>query len=151
MKRLSIVLSAVIVVALVALATTGLAAASGGRATLKLRKTSLGKILVNGKGRTLYMFAADRRNKDNCLKVPNCAHVWPLLTTSGKPVLKSGVKRSLVGTIKLSNGKKQVTYAGHPLYTYIADSHPGNVFGEGVFQSGAKWYVVNGAGKVVKR
>jgi predicted lipoprotein with Yx(FWY)xxD motif len=147
MKRVSILVSAVV---LVAVATTGLAIASGGRATLQLRKTSLGKILVNGRGRTLYMFVADRRNKDNCVPIPNCLHVWPLVTTTGTPVSKAGVKRSLVGTITLPDGRVQVTYAGHPLYTYIADTKAGQTFGEGVVQSGAKWYVLNGAGRVVK-
>jgi predicted lipoprotein with Yx(FWY)xxD motif len=108
-------------------------------------------ILVNGRGRTLYMFAADRPNKDNCVSRPGCLHVWPAVTTTGAPVAKKGVKKSLIGTIKLSTGQTQVTYAHHPLYTYIADTRPGQVFGEGVFQSGAKWFVVNGAGHVVKK
>ena len=150
MKRLSILVSAIVVVAI---ATTGLASACGGRATLALRQTKLGKILVNGRGRTLYMFAADKRNKDNCITrtASDCLHVWPALATSGKPVAKAGVKPSLIGTIKLSNGQTQVTYAGHPLYTYIADSRAGQMFGEGVLQSGARWYVLNGAGNVIKK
>jgi predicted lipoprotein with Yx(FWY)xxD motif len=137
-------------VAIVVSLTTGLAAASGGRATLQLRSSKFGKILVNGRGRTIYMFVADRRNKDNCVPIANCVHVWPLVTTTGTPVAKAGVKRSLIGTITLPNGTTQVTYSGHPLYTYIADTRPGQVFGEGVVQSGAKWYVLNGAGRVVK-
>lgn len=148
MKRLSILVS---VFVLVAALGTGIALASGHRATLKLRKTSLGKVLVNGHGFTLYMFAADRRDKDNCVRRPGCTHVWPPLVSTGKPVGKTGVKQSLLGTIKLPNGTRQVTYAGHPVYTYVADSAPGQTFGEGVTQSGAKWYVLNGAGKVVKK
>ena len=152
MRRILILLTGgVVTLALAGLVTTGLAMASGGRATLQLRQTKLGKILVNGRGRTLYLFAADKRNKDNCITRIGCLAVWPALTTSGKPVAKAGAKTSLIGTIKLSNGQTQVTYAGHPLYTYVADSRAGQTFGEGVLQSGARWYVLNGAGKVIKK
>jgi predicted lipoprotein with Yx(FWY)xxD motif len=150
-RRILILLAgAAATLSMAGLATAGFATASGRRATLELRKTGLGKILVNGRGLTLYMFVADRPNTDNCVKIVHCTTVWPLLTTTGKPITKSGVKGSLVGTIKLPNGQTQVTYAGHPVYTYIADTRPGQTFGEGVFQSGAKWYVLNGTGHVVK-
>ncbi len=152
MRRIVILLTGgVIAIALAGLVTAGLAIASGSRATLQLRQTKFGKILVNGRGRTLYMFAADKRNKDNCITRISCLTVWPALTTTGKPVAKSGVKGSLIGTIKLSNGKTQVTYAGHPLYTYVADSRAGQTFGEGVLQSGARWYVLGGTGTVIKK
>ncbi|MBV9796556.1 MAG: hypothetical protein JO039_00800, partial [Solirubrobacterales bacterium] len=99
MRRILILLtSGVVTLAFAGLVTTGLATASGGRATLELRQTKLGKILVNGRGRTLYLFAADKRNKDNCIARIGCLAVWPALTTSGKPVAKAGAKTSLFGT-----------------------------------------------------
>jgi predicted lipoprotein with Yx(FWY)xxD motif len=136
-------------VAVAALGTAGLAEAAGGRAKLQLRNTKkAGKILANGRGFTLYMFTKDKPNKDNC--AGSCAIVWPPLTTTGKVSLGKGVKRSLVGTITLPNGKKQVTYAKHPLYTYIADGGPGETSYIGRFQSGGRWYALNGAGRLVK-
>lgn len=147
MKRSMMILLAAVAVA--ALGTAGLAEAGGGKAKLQLRKTKkAGKILANGAGFTLYMFTKDKPNQDNCTGV--CARVWPPLTATGKVSLGKGVKHSLVGTITLPNGKKQVTYAKHPLYTYIADGGPGATKYIGVFQSGGRWYALNGAGHLVK-
>lgn len=133
------------------LATAGLAEAGGGKPTVQLRHTKAGKILVNSHGFTLYMFTRDKRNQDNCVKVSNCLTVWPPLTTKGKPTAGKGVKRSLLGTITLPNGRQQVTYSGHPLYRYIADGGPGETRYIGVFQSGGRWYAMNGAGHLVKK
>jgi predicted lipoprotein with Yx(FWY)xxD motif len=126
-----------------------MAEAGGGKAKLQLRHTKkAGKILVNGAGFTLYMYTKDKPNKDNCSAT--CMRVWPPVTTAGKVSLGKGVKRSLVGTITLPNGKKQVTYAKHPLYTYVADGGPGETSYIGVFQSGGRWYALNGAGHLIK-
>lgn len=133
------------------LATAGLAEAGGGKPTVQLRQTKAGKILVNSQGFTLYMFTKDKRNKDNCWASVNCARVWPPLTTKGKPTAGKGVKRSLLGTITLPNGRLQVTYAGRPLYMYIADGGPAETSYIGVFQSGGRWYAMDGAGHVVKK
>jgi predicted lipoprotein with Yx(FWY)xxD motif len=133
------------------LATAGLAQAGGGQANVQLRKTKAGMILANGRGFTLYEFTKDTPGKDNCVSNPTCARLWPPLTTKGKIVAGKGVKRSLLGTIKLPNGKTQVTYAGRPLYTYIADGGPGETSYIGVFQSGGRWYAMDGAGHLVKK
>jgi predicted lipoprotein with Yx(FWY)xxD motif len=147
LKRSTMILPAAVAVA--ALGTAGLAEAGGGKAKLQLRNTKkAGKILANGAGFTLYMFTKDKPNKDNCN--PTCQRVWPPATTTGNVSLGKGVKRSLVGTITLPNGKKQITYAKHPLYTYIADGGPGETRYIGVFQSGGRWYALNGAGHLVK-
>jgi predicted lipoprotein with Yx(FWY)xxD motif len=130
-----------------AVATAG---ASTSRAKLQLRKTSVGTILVNGRGYTVYAFTKDRRNKDNCQKSSTCLRVWPPVKTGGAPIAGPGVKRSLIGTIKLKNGAKQLTYAGHPLYTYIADSHPAETTYVNTFNLGGRWPAVNAAGHEVK-
>jgi predicted lipoprotein with Yx(FWY)xxD motif len=127
-----------------------LAGASAGRATLKLRQTSVGKILVNGRGRTLYAYSRDTRNKDNCVKTPLCPGLWPVLATSGRPIAGPGVRRSLIGTITPKPGVKQVTYAGHPLYTYVGDTSPGQTSYVNIYQAGGFWPALNAAGKEVK-
>jgi predicted lipoprotein with Yx(FWY)xxD motif len=145
LKRIVILLASA---AVLLLAVTSSAGAS--QPTVKLRKTDKGKILVNSKGFTLYIYSKDSRNKDRCIKVSGCLNLWPALATKGKPTAGPGVKKSLLGTIKLSNGTRQVTYNGWPLYTYLGDSGPGQTFYIGVFQSGGKWWALNAAGKVVK-
>jgi len=118
-------------------------------ATLQLRHTALGSILVNRGGHTVFAFTRDSRNHDRCALVAGCTGIWPLVTTSGTPALGRGVKRSLVGTIKVA-GARQVTYAGHPLYTYIGDAGPGDTSYVGQSQFGGKWLALNAAGHVVK-
>ncbi len=147
MKRIIILLA----VAVLGLATAGMAIAGGRRAKIDLRKTKIGKVLVNSRGFTLYEFAKDTRNKDNCFGHANCITVWPVVKTSGKPIAGKGVRRSLLGAITLPNGRQQVTYAGHPLYTYIGDGKPGNVFGAGILQAGGRWYALNAAGHRVSK
>jgi predicted lipoprotein with Yx(FWY)xxD motif len=144
-KRISILLTCI-----AALAVTAGAAAAGHRAKLELGSTRLGKIVENGRGFTVYMFTRDRRNKDNCEKVTGCAGVWPPVTTSRKALAGPGIKRSLIGTITLSPGVKQVTYAGHPLYTYSGDGGPGSTYYVGFSQFGGTWYALNAKGRAVK-
>ena len=99
----------------------------------------LGKILVDSKGLTLYMFQKDTGGQSMC--AGTCASIWPPLTASGKPT-GSGVDSGMLGTIKRSDGSSQVTYAGHPLYTYTADSSPGQTAGNGLDDFGAVWNAV---------
>jgi predicted lipoprotein with Yx(FWY)xxD motif len=150
MKRTLITLIAVATLAPagVALADSSAHAASG--TTVQLRHTSLGKILVDRQGFTLYMFTADGSKRDKCMSISGCVRVWPVLKTSAKPVAGSGVKSSLLGTITISGGAKQVTYAGHPLYTYVGDSGPGETDYVGAKQFGGFWYAVNASGNAVK-
>jgi predicted lipoprotein with Yx(FWY)xxD motif len=119
-------------------------------AKVQLRRTGLGKILVNGAGFTLYRFTADPRNKDTCVMVSGCTETWPPLTSSGRPLAGAGVKASLLSTIKLPDGRKQVTYAGHPLYMYQPASERGETAYVGVVAFGGAWDAVNAAGKLVK-
>jgi predicted lipoprotein with Yx(FWY)xxD motif len=130
--------------------TAALASASGGRAKLQLHKTRAGTILVDARGFTLYAFTKDGRNKDDCARISHCQSLWPPVKTAGRPIAGPGVKRSLIGTIPLKGGARQVTYAGHPLYAYAGDSKPGQTYYVNFFQFGGFWPAVNAAGKEVK-
>jgi len=147
---MSAVMRTLTVVAVVASLPGGHAGASGSHAKLQLRKTNVGTILVNGRGYTLYAFAKDRRNKDACARLRGCLSVWPALTTAGRPAAGRGVRSSLIGTIALSAGVRQVTYAGHPLYTYIADIGPGETTYVNIPQFGGRWPAMDAAGDEVK-
>ena len=116
-------------------------------ATVSLRKTTLGMILVSSKGRTLYLFAKDKNGKSSC--TTSCAKYWPPLVSQGKPTAGPGVKASLVGQTKRSDGSMQVTYNRHPLYTFALDTQAGQVNGEGSSNFGAKWYALSAAGTAV--
>ena len=120
------------------------------KSTVQLRQTSLGKILVNSAGFTLFDFGKDSKNKDACQSVSGCASVWPPLTTSGKVTAGSGLNASKLGTIKLSNGKHQVTYFGRPLYLYTGDAHAGETSYVGFSAFGGKWLAVNAKGASVQ-
>jgi predicted lipoprotein with Yx(FWY)xxD motif len=119
-------------------------------AKLELRHTTIGRILTNRRGFTLFVFTRDTRNHDTCVTISGCTGVWPLLTSHDRPRLGLGLRRSLVGRIKLASGARQVTYAGHPLYMYIASSGPGDTSYVGVSQFGGRWYALNAAGHIVK-
>jgi predicted lipoprotein with Yx(FWY)xxD motif len=144
------ILTLIAAAALVSMLSTTLANASGQRAELKLRKTNVGTILVNSRGFTLYAFTRDARNKDACQSIGGCLRIWPALKTSGKAIAGPGVRSGLIGTITLKNGAKQVTYAGHPLYTYSQDAGPGSTFYVNFPQFHGNWPAVNAAGHEVK-
>ena len=126
------------------------ASASASTSTaISLRSTRLGRILVASNGHTLYAFSRDARNQDRCAMVSGCTRVWPIMAAHGKPKAGSGVKSSLLGTITVGH-VSQVTYAGHPLYTYSADSGPGDTSYVGVSQFGGTWPALSATGKLVK-
>jgi predicted lipoprotein with Yx(FWY)xxD motif len=116
-------------------------------ATVSLRQTKLGRILVNSRGHTLYMFAKDRHGKSSCSG--SCAKFWPPLLSRAKPTSGPGVKASMLGTTRRSNGSLQVTYNKHPLYTYALDKRAGQTKGEGSSFFGAKWWAVSAGGRAV--
>jgi predicted lipoprotein with Yx(FWY)xxD motif len=147
LKRILVLLAAV---AGAASFPGALASASARRAVLQLRRTAVGTILVDSRGFTLYAFTSDPRAKDVCVQIRGCAGIWPLTTTSSKPIARRGVNASLIGTITLKGGAKQVTYAGHPLYGYIADSAPGQTFYVNFLQFGGRWPAMDAAGHEVK-
>jgi predicted lipoprotein with Yx(FWY)xxD motif len=145
MRRTKTLLAAAAIVALAAAAP--LALASGRTPTLKLTHTSVGRILT-AKGDTMYAFTRDKRNKDVCQKIKTCLAVWKPLYTKHKPKAGPGVKASLLGTIKLKNGKRQVTYKKHPLYIYTALPKGTSYVGFSMF--GGRWDAVNARGGLVK-
>jgi predicted lipoprotein with Yx(FWY)xxD motif len=117
-------------------------------ATVSAAKSNLGKIIVNGSGRTLYLFEKDKRGKSACSGA--CATYWPPLITHGKPMAAGGAKQALIGTIRRSNGSRQVTYAGHPVYTYLLDTKRGQTKGEGSTLFGAGWDALSPSGKKIE-
>ena len=116
-------------------------------ATVSAASTSLGMILVDGSGRTLYLFEKDQPNQSACAGA--CAAAWPVDQTSGTPKAGSGVTASMLGTIKRSDDTTQVTYNKHPLYYFQGDSGAGQHNGQGVDAFGAKWFAVTPAGGAV--
>ena len=120
---------------------------AGGMATVAATSTKLGTILVDGSGRTLYLFEKDQPNRSACAGA--CVAAWPVDQSSGTPTASSGVKASLLGTIKRGDGATQVTYNQHPLYYYAGDSQPGQQNGQGVNAFGATWFVVAPTGAAV--
>ncbi|MEU6541609.1 hypothetical protein [Streptomyces sp. NPDC047000] len=123
-------------------------APTGGQAVVKTASAGkLGTILVDGKGRTLYLFEADKSTTSTCNGA--CAAAWPPLLTSGAPSIGGSAKSSLSGTSKRSDGTTQVTYHGHPVYGYAGDAKPGDTNGQALKQFGAEWYVLDAAGDKV--
>ena len=124
-------------------------AAQAKGAVVSTAKTSLGRIIVNSSGRTLYLFEKDRNGKSACSG--QCAVFWPPLITSGKPGVTGGARASLIGTTKRADGRLQVTYNHHPLYTFVKDKKAGQTNGEGVNALGAVWDAMSPAGAKVEK
>jgi predicted lipoprotein with Yx(FWY)xxD motif len=148
---LAVLASAAIAAPLAAAAAAQPSAHASRAAKIQLRRTtSLGKILVDTAGFTVYRFGKDSGKRNTCVASRACSAAWPALTTSGSPTAGPGVNASLLSTIRLANGSRQVTYAGHPLYRYAATSERAETSYAGVEQFGGKWYAVNSAGRNVK-
>jgi len=159
MKRLRMLVACTVVTgaSLAALATAPIVAQA---ATVELRETILGPILVNEAGFTLYNFTADKKHQDHCVNIEiayggyamKCIFVWPpLLVAEGEtPTAGTGLKSKLLGTTTLPNGNKQVTYKKHPLYTYSQDLGPGETSYVGFSAFGGLWYAQNAKGKLIK-
>jgi predicted lipoprotein with Yx(FWY)xxD motif len=125
-------------------------AAAKKKPTLALRTTSLGKVLVDSKGRTLYLFGADtKKNQSNCASA--CAGNWPPAKAPSKPTVGRGVSKHKLKVIKRDDGTKQLSYAGHPLYRYVGDQKPGDVTGQDLDAFGGLWHVVAGSGKAITK
>jgi len=157
-KRSITILSGAAVLVLAALAVAGCGggsskatgppkASSGKTATVGVSNASLGNILVNSQGRTLYLFNRDSGTMSECNGA--CAVNWPPLRVAGKPTLGRGAKASLASTSTRSAGVRQVTYNGHPLYLFKGDSKPGDTNGEGLNAFGGSWFAVSPAGNEV--
>lgn len=148
-SRLPGVLSGILAVVL---PVTGCATATNslhpGRTQIRSARSPLGEILVNGGGRTLYLFVADPPDLSACSGA--CASIWPPATTQGPPSTAGTAQGDQISTIARSSGPRQLVYAGHPLYYYQGDTGSGETHGQGLTQFGAEWYAVSPQGQQVQ-
>jgi predicted lipoprotein with Yx(FWY)xxD motif len=123
----------------------------GAAATTKIgiANSPLGRIVVDGKGSTLYLFAKDKGRASTCYGA--CASFWPPVTVKGKLAAGGGVPAGSLGTTKRRDGKLGVTYHGHPLYHYAGDAKRGDTNGEALNAFGAEWYVLAPSGTKIDR
>lgn len=105
----------------------------------------VGRVLVDSKGFTVYDFHKDKGGKSSCYGA--CAKGWPPMLTEGKPQTGEGAMASKLGTVERNDGTVQVTYAGHPLYTFVEDKSPGEANGNDVSAFGAQWYALRSSGE----
>jgi predicted lipoprotein with Yx(FWY)xxD motif len=152
--RRSLPLLGALPVAVLALAGCGgnsshaLPTTSNGRpASVGVASTGLGDVLVDRQGRTVYLFERDSGTMSACTGA--CAVNWPPLRVRGTPLVGTGAKRSDVGTTVRPDGISQLTYNGHPLYTFVNDKKAGDTNGEGINAFGGSWFAVSGAGAKV--
>lgn len=110
--------------------------------TLTVVESKLGSILAAGDGHTVYLFTPDKKDKSVC--TGPCTEDWAPLAADGEPALGDGVDASLVKAIKRPDGSKQISYAGHPLYTFSGDAKPGDVNGQSI---GGVWFAVTPDGQ----
>ena len=123
-------------------------ASSAASSTVITTKTSSGgSFLTNSAGRAVYLFMADSSGKSTCSGA--CASAWPPVVATGQPTAAGGAQASDLGTITRSDGTKQVTYDGHPLYYFVGDTGPGTDKGQGVDGFGAKWWLVAPSGSSI--
>jgi predicted lipoprotein with Yx(FWY)xxD motif len=152
------VAAAAALTAVAALAASGFGSASAGVGSTRKAVTvstrsvkGLGQILVDSRGRTLYMFVPDKQKKVTC-KSTSCQAAWPPLKLTGAKAVAAGkAKQSLLSSDPDPKGGKVVTYARWPLYTYIGDSKPGQATGQALNLNGGLWYVLSPSGAVIKK
>jgi predicted lipoprotein with Yx(FWY)xxD motif len=148
MKRLLLILSAV---ALLTGVGSSAAAESDAQArnTLIVRDSRYGKVIWDGRGYALYAFTRDRRGGlSQCYGA--CARAWPVYYSKGALRAGSGIKRSLIGTVRRRDGRRQITYNGWPLYYYVDENRPGLILCQNVNEFGGLWLVVRPSGKLVR-
>jgi predicted lipoprotein with Yx(FWY)xxD motif len=131
-----------------AAAATPAAPAATTATTLALANSPLGQILVDSKGRSVYLFEADTGPASTCVSA-GCVAEWPPLLASGTPQVGAGLQANLLGVTSRGDGHQQVTYSGHPLYYFAGDTQPGATAGEGINDNGGLWYVVHTDGTPV--
>jgi predicted lipoprotein with Yx(FWY)xxD motif len=128
-------------------ATGSTTSSAASAASISVRTTPLGRILVDASGMTIYLFEQDSGTTSTCNG--SCAKFWPPVATKGKPKAGAGIDAAKLGTTTRDDGTTEVTYNGHPLYFYAGDKHPGDTTGQGLNAFGALWYVVSPAGKEI--
>jgi predicted lipoprotein with Yx(FWY)xxD motif len=113
-------------------------------ASIAAKPSKLGTILVDADGRTLYLFQNDKGAASTCYGA--CASAWPPVTTHAKAIAGTGIDAAKLGTATRKDGVNEVTYGGHPLYTYAGDAKPGDTTGQNLDQFGAEWNVLEPSG-----
>jgi predicted lipoprotein with Yx(FWY)xxD motif len=127
-------------------------ASSKAAPTVSVRSTKYGKILINSKGFTLYMWVKDKPNKSACSG--GCLSVWPFVIVAGKPSSGRGINQKLLGTITVKvKGKTEheLTYNRFPMYTFVSDTKPGVVSGQGNTTFGGAWWLMSPSGKPITK
>ena len=126
------------------------AAAEAATATVKVHESRYGRLLVDGQGRTLYLFTRDRGSRSRCYAA--CAQAWPpfLAGADAAPQAAGGADAAKLGTAARRGGTTQVTYAGHPLYYYVNDRKPGQILCQDVLEFGGTWLVVSPSGRAIR-
>jgi predicted lipoprotein with Yx(FWY)xxD motif len=117
-------------------------------AVVAVHPTALGRILVDGQGRTLYLFAKDTGSTSTCVG-GGCTSVWPPAAVDGSPQATAGALAADLATITRPDGGTQLSYHGHPLYYYVGDRRAGDVAGQNLDQFGGRWYALDSAGNAV--
>jgi predicted lipoprotein with Yx(FWY)xxD motif len=116
--------------------------------TLSVKSSSFGRVLFDGRGYVLYAFTRDANGRSACYGA--CAKAWPVYYARGILRAGTGVKRSLLGTAKRRDGRRQITYAGRPLYYYVGDTRPGQILCQNVAEFGGTWLIVRPSGRLVR-
>jgi predicted lipoprotein with Yx(FWY)xxD motif len=160
-SRSTAIIASTAAVPLVALAAAACGSSGGGAsaspappktstaqpATVGVASTGLGQVLVDSQGRTLYLFQKDSGTTSACTGA--CAASWPPLRATGQPTVGGGANASLLGTAPRSDGGPQVTYNGHPVYTFTGDHKAGDTNGQGVNAFGGLWFALTSTGNQV--
>jgi predicted lipoprotein with Yx(FWY)xxD motif len=125
------------------------AAAQSSKADVKTASTKAGRILVNAKGRTMYAFAADRKGHSACKR--SCLTYWPPVPAGAKQPTGTSRVTATLGVLHRSDGTRQLTVNGWPMYTYVGDTKRGAITGQGANASGGLWWVVSPSGKWITK
>lgn len=151
------IVAAAAAIPLTALAVAGCGGGGGAAATLSngahsatvrvASQGSLGNILVDAQGRTLYLFKKDAGAKSACFG--GCASEWPPLRAAGTATVGAGANAALLATTARSDGSAGITYNGHPLYRFAGDTQPGDANGQGLDDFGGAWYALSPAGRQI--
>jgi len=116
--------------------------------TLTVKSSSFGRVLFDGRGFVLYAFTRDKNGRSSCYGA--CTKAWPVYYAKAALRAGTGIKRSLIGTAKRRDGRRQITYAGRPLYYYVGDTKAGQIRCQNVVEFGGTWLVVRPSGKLVR-
>jgi predicted lipoprotein with Yx(FWY)xxD motif len=138
---------AVAAVALLAFAPAAMSTESASP-TLTVKSSSFGRVLFDGRGYVLYAFTRDAKGRSACYGA--CAKAWPVYYAKGTLRVGTGLKRSLLGTTRRRDGRRQITYAGRPLYYYVGDTKAGQIRCQNVAEFGGTWLVVRPSGRLVR-